>query len=177
MNCRREATAPNAARSSPCRGPLPGGCQPRPVGGPVVSTSPARRLSTGNRSLSDYAVAAAPELRLVMSQDALAVQPWRDEAWPPMAPLPPPVAKRDRNPARRTRRRREPEATMPEIHVWRVQCRPPLGCAQRPSPKSGSMDRPTFSRAANAARRQAGLSPMCPRNKHPDDGHPRRAQE
>ena len=45
-----------------------------------------------------------------------------------MAPGRYPVAKRDRNPARSTRRRREPEATMPEIYVWRVQCRPPLGC-------------------------------------------------
>src|SRR5690349_7944010 len=39
-----------------------------------------------------------------------------------------PVAKRDRNPAQRIRRRREPEATLPEIHMWRVHCRPPLGC-------------------------------------------------
>ena len=35
--------------------------------------------------------------------------------------------------------------------------------AQRPSTKSGSMAQPTSSRAANAARRQAGSSPMCPR--------------
>ena len=37
-----------------------------------------------------------------------------------------PKLKRDRNTAQRTRRRWEP--TVPEIYVWRVQCRPPLGC-------------------------------------------------